>query len=159
MKQAVTTKGNKRLTVESCPYCKGRHYHGGEISGARVADCGGGQYELVEATKPGTWETQVKRVITEGQLIHLYDVTNSIMEEKNDYDPTPSQGYVLNEIRHLNTVIDSQRQAAAEIMRMLSYINKNVEIKERRLWSKEPRKMMEKIAPEEALKNIPVQEE
>ena len=42
------------LIVDDCPYCHQRHFHGGgghkmpEISGLRVADCGGGQYRLVE---------------------------------------------------------------------------------------------------------------
>lgn len=56
MKEAITTRGNNgRLIVNECPYCKGRHYHGdgtrngsGKIDGTRVADCGGGQYDLIE---------------------------------------------------------------------------------------------------------------
>lgn len=42
-----------RLTVTCCPFCGQRHHHGGNNgplpgAGSRVADCGGGQYELVE---------------------------------------------------------------------------------------------------------------
>ncbi len=49
--------GRNAIIVDMCPYCGQAHYHGGggavpvEIKGMRVADCGGGQYELIEYTK------------------------------------------------------------------------------------------------------------
>jgi hypothetical protein len=60
MKEKVTSElpkakgrpGNSVIIVDDCPYCHERHYHGHggirpiSISGSRVADCGGGQYEL-----------------------------------------------------------------------------------------------------------------
>lgn len=50
---AYATIGKNTIVVNDCPYCHGTHYHGNGgfrplgISGSRVADCGGGQYELI----------------------------------------------------------------------------------------------------------------
>jgi hypothetical protein len=74
-----------------------------------------------------TWESEVKSVITESQLIHLNDCANSIVEAREEFDP--------NEIEYLKKIIDTQRRTAVEIKRMLKYINNEVEIKERRVWS------------------------
>jgi hypothetical protein len=49
-------RGNT-VVVKDCPYCHEAHYHGNggfrpiSISGSRVADCGGGQYELTPLYK------------------------------------------------------------------------------------------------------------
>lgn len=48
-------RGENRIVVSNCPYCNNAHYHGdgtfdgsGKVNGSRVADCGMGNYRLVE---------------------------------------------------------------------------------------------------------------
>lgn len=57
---ALARRGHgNRIVVPCCPYCKQAHYHGhdgsGEVRGSRVADCGGGQYELTDSHENGQW--------------------------------------------------------------------------------------------------------
>lgn len=45
--KAKAYHGFKRVVVPHCPYCGGEHSHSADAEGARMADCGGGEYELV----------------------------------------------------------------------------------------------------------------